>query len=356
MALKVLAINPGSTSTKLGLYEDTAARYVETLHHSSRELAEFKNVYDQLSFRRETILGFLAENSIELAEIDAFCGRGGLLKPISGGVYTVTPAMRTHLRSAKYGEHASNLGAILADELGKAAGGKPALIVNPVVVDELQPLARYSGMPENPRLSIFHALNQKAVAQRYAHSIGKTYEDLRLIVTHMGGGITVGAHVNGRVIDVNNGLAGDGPFSPERSGGIPTLKLIELCFSGHYEPATMKRKAAGKGGLIAYLRTNDARKIEDRIEEGDEKAKEVYHAMAYQIAKEIGAMHAVLAGRTDAIILTGGLAHSEMLINWIREMVGKLAEIVIYPGEDELLAMVEGTLKAIRGDTPILTY
>ncbi|NOZ12313.1 MAG: butyrate kinase [Acidobacteria bacterium] len=356
MSLKILAINPGSTSTKLGLYEDETPCHIQTLHHSNEELANFKRVYDQLAFRREAILDFLSENGIKLSEIDAFCGRGGLLKPIPGGVYAVSTAMKSHLRSAKYGEHASNLGAILADELAKKAGGKPAFIVNPVVVDEMQPLARYSGMPENPRVSIFHALNQKAVAHRYARTLNKKYEELRLIVTHMGGGITVGAHKGGRVIDVNNGLAGDGPFSPERSGGVPTLKLIELCFSGFFEPATMKRKAAGKGGLVAYLRTNDAREIENRIEKGDEKAQEVYHAMAYQVAKEIGAMHTVLNCRTDAIILTGGLAHSELLTGWIEEMVGKLAKIVIYPGEDELLAMVEGTLKAIRGETPIQTY
>ncbi len=356
MGLKILAINPGSTSTKLGIYKDTTPLHVQTLHHSSRELADFKRIYDQIEFRRKAILKFLEENNITLAEIDGFCGRGGLLKPIPGGVYTVTPLMRSHLKNAKYGEHASNLGAILADDLGKEAGGKPAFIVNPVVVDEMQPLARYSGMPENPRVSIFHALNQKAVAQRYARSIDRKYEKLRLIVTHMGGGITVGAHRNGRVVDVNNGLAGDGPFSPERSGGVPTLKLIELCFSGFFEPATMKRKAAGKGGLVAYLHTNDARNIEKRIEKGDEKAKEVYQAMAYQVAKEIGAMHVVLSGQTDAIILTGGLAHSELLTGWIHEMVNKLAKIVIYPGEDELLAMVEGTLKAIRDETPIQTY
>ncbi len=354
--MKILAINPGSTSTKLGLYEDETPRHVQTLHHSNAELADFKRVYDQLDFRREAILKFLTENGIKLARIDAFCGRGGLLKPIAGGVYRVTPLMRGHLRSAKYGEHASNLGAILADELGKKAGGKPAFIVNPVVVDELQPLARYSGMPENPRISIFHALNQKAVAQRYARSVNQRYESLQLIVAHMGGGITVGAHLEGRVIDVNNGLAGDGPFSPERSGGVPTLKLIGLCFSGFYEPATMKRKAAGKGGLVAYLRTNNALEIEERIKKGDKKAEEIYRAMAYQVGKEIGAMHTVLSCRTDAIILTGGLAHSKMLTGWIREMTEKLAKIIIYPGEDELLAMVEGTLKALRGETPIQLY
>ncbi|RLE19603.1 MAG: butyrate kinase [Acidobacteria bacterium] len=356
MALKILAINPGSTSTKLGIYEDDTPRHVQTLHHSAKKLAEFKRVYEQLEFRREAILGFLTESGMSLSDFDAFCGRGGLLKPIPGGVYAVSSAMKSHLRSAKYGEHASNLGAILADELGKKAGGKPAFIVNPVVVDEMQSLARYSGMPENPRVSIFHALNQKAVAQRYARSINRKYKELNLIVTHMGGGITVGAHHHGRVIDVNNGLAGDGPFSPERSGGVPTLKLIELCYSGFFEPATMKRKAAGKGGLVAYLRTNDAREIEEKIEKGDEKAREVYQAMAYQIAKEIGGMHTVLNCQTDAIILTGGLAHSKMLTDWIDEMVNKLAEIVIYPGEDELLAMVEGTLKAIHGETPIQTY
>lgn len=356
MPYSILTINPGSTSTKLGYYRDREAEVVETLHHSNEELAEFDNIAEQLPFRRDAIMAFLEQHDIRPDRIDAFCGRGGLLKPISGGVYRVGPLMKTHLKTARYGEHASNLGAILSDELARLAGSKPAFIVNPVVVDELQDVARLSGMPDNPRISIFHALNQKAVADRYAESCSRQYEDLNLIVTHLGGGITVGAHQNGRVIDVNNGLSGEGPFSPERSGGVPTLKLIELCFSGRYEPETMKRMAVGKGGLVAYLRTNDAREVEERIAQGDEKARLVYKAMAYQIAKEIGAMHVVLHGKTDAIILTGGMARSDLLIGWIREMVGTLADVIVYPGEDELLAMAEACSQVLSGKLPIQDY
>ena len=356
MAFRILAINPGSTSTKLGYYVGLEPEVVETLRHSAEELANFRSVAEQLPFRRDAILQFMADNHIQQEKVDAYCGRGGLLKPIPGGVYNVTPVMKTHLKQARYGEHASNLGAILADELGRASGNKPAFIVNPVVVDELQELARFSGMPDNPRISIFHALNQKAVAARYAEAVGRPYAELNLIITHLGGGITVGAHRNGRVIDVNNGLSGEGPFSPERSGGVPTLKLIEMCFSGKYEPAIMKRMAVGKGGLVAYLRTNDAREVEDRIAAGDARAELVYRAMAYQISKEIGAMHAVLNCRTDAIILTGGMAHSTLLVEWIRDTVGTLAEFVVFPGEDELLAMVEETTKALENKSPVLCY
>ncbi len=356
MAFKILTINPGSTSTKVGFFENDRPLKTENLKHETKDLLKFKTVYDQYLFRKKAILEFLKENGIKITEIDAFAGRGGLLKAIPGGVYKVNSLMKQHLKYAKFGEHASNLGAILADELAKEAGGKPAFIVDPPVVDEMIEIARYSGMPENPRKSVFHALNQKAVARRYADSIGKKYEDLNLVVAHLGGGITVGAHNHGRVIDVNDGLSGDGPFSPERSGGVPTLRLIELCYSGHYEPETMKRKAVGKGGLVAYLKTNDAIKIEKEIEKGDKKAETIYKAMAYQVAKEIGAYHVALSCKTDAIIITGGLAHSEMLVNWIKGKIEGLAKIVVYPGEDELLALAEGSLKALKGEIEIREY
>ncbi len=356
MAFKILTINPGSTSTKVGFFENDRPLKTENLKHETKDLLKFKTVYDQYLFRKKAILEFLKENGIKITEIDAFAGRGGLLKAIPGGVYKVNSLMKQHLKYAKFGEHASNLGAILADELAKEAGGKPAFIVDPPVVDEMIEIARYSGMPENPRKSVFHALNQKAVARRYADSIGKKYEDLNLVVAHLGGGITVGAHNHGRVIDVNDGLSGDGPFSPERSGGVPTLRLIELCYSGHYEPETMKRKAVGKGGLVAYLKTNDAIKIEKEIEKGDKKAETIYKAMAYQVAKEIGAYHVALSCKTDAIIITGGLAHSEMLVGWIKERVEPLAKVVVFPGEDELLALAEGSLKALKGEIKIKEY
>ncbi len=356
MAYKILTINPGSTSTKIGFFENTKPKKVENLKHKPDEILKYKSVYEQYPFRKEAILNFLKENNIKLEEIDAFAGRGGLLKPMPGGVYRVNNLMKQHLKYAKFGEHASNLGAILADELGKEAGGKPAFIVDPPVVDEMIEIARYSGMPENPRKSVFHALNQKAVARRYADSIGKRYEELNLIVAHLGGGITVGAHRKGMVIDVNDGLSGDGPFSPERSGGVPTLKLIELCYSGRYEPETMKKKAVGMGGLMAYLKTSDAIKIEELIKNGDKKAETIYRAMAYQIAKEIGAYHVALFCKTDAIIITGGLAHSKILTDWIKERVEPLAKVVIHPGEDELLALAEGSLKALKGEIEIKEY
>ncbi len=356
MGFKILTINPGSTSTKIGLFKGDKAEKVENLKHHAEELLKFKSVYDQYLFRKKAIIEFLNENKINLTEIDAFAGRGGLLNAIPGGVYRVNNKMKQHLKYAKFGEHASNLGAILADELAKEAGGKPAFIVDPPVVDEMIEIARFSGMPENPRKSVFHALNQRAVARRYADSIGKKYEELNLVVAHLGGGITVGAHRKGKVIDVNNGLSGDGPFSPERSGGVPTLKLIELCYSGHYEPETMKRRAVGKGGLVAYLKTNNAIEIEEKIKAGDKNAETIYEAMAYQVAKEIGSYHVALACKTDAIIITGGLAHSDMLINWIKERVEPLAKIVVFPGEDELLALAEGSLKALKGEIEIKEY
>ena len=356
MDFKILTINPGSTSTKIGLFKGVKPLKVENLKHEAEELLKFKSVYEQYPFRKKAILDFLESNYVALDSIDAFAGRGGLLKPIEGGVYRVNELMKRHLKYAKFGEHASNLGAILADELAKEAGEKPAFIVDPPVVDEMIEIARYSGMPENPRKSIFHALNQKAVARRYADLIGKRYEELNLVVAHLGGGITIGAHKKGRVIDVNNGLSGDGPFSPERSGGVPTLKLIELCYSGHYEPETMKRKAVGKGGLVAYLKTNNAIEIEEKIKKGDKKAETIYRAMAYQVAKEIGAYHVSLECKTDAIIITGGLAHSDMLVNWIRELIEPLSKVVIFPGEDELLALAEGSLKALNGEIEIKEY
>ena len=356
MDLKILTINPGSTSTKIGLFKGDKPIKVENLKHETEDLLKFKSIYEQYPFRKKAILDFLKSNNIQLSDIDAFAGRGGLLKPIPGGVYKVNDLMKRHLKYAKFGEHASNLGAILADELAKEAGGKPAFIVDPPVVDEMIEIARYSGMPENPRKSIFHALNQKAVARRYADSIGKKYEELNLVVAHLGGGITVGAHRKGKVIDVNNGLSGDGPFSPERSGGVPTLKLIELCYSGHYEPETMKRKAVGKGGLVAYLKTNNAIEIEEKIKNGDKEAETIYRAMAYQVAKEIGSYHVALACKTDAIIITGGLAHSDILITWIKEMIEPLTKIVVFPGEDELLALAEGSIKALKGEIEIKEY
>ena len=285
VAYQVLVINPGSTSTKIGVFKNETIVMESTIRHTNDEIAQFPSIIDQYQFRKEAILKALEIEGIEISKLNAVCGRGGLLRPIEGGTYAVNDLLIEDLKKGYSGQHASNLGGIIAREI---AGGLdiPSFIVDPVVVDELAPLARISGFSLIDRKSIFHALNQKAVARRYAKKVDKKYEDLRLIVTHMGGGITVGAHVGGKVIDVNNGLHGDGPFSPERAGTVPTGELVDLCFSGNYFRSEVMKSLVGEGGLVGYLGTNDAVLVEKRIAAGDEKAKLIYEAMAYQIAKK----------------------------------------------------------------------
>lgn len=355
MAYKQLIINPGSTSTKIGVYYDNDAVLVETLRHSAEEIGNFKGIYDQLSFRENVILKVLKERNIRIEELDAVVGRGGLLKPIEGGTYSVNDAMLTDLKAGVQGQHASNLGGIIAK--GIAEGLKiPAFIVDPVVVDEMDDIARVSGMPEIERKSIFHALNQKAIAKKYAKETGVEYEKLNLIVVHLGGGISVGAHKLGRVVDVNNALDGEGPFSPERAGGLPVGDLVNLCFSGRYTKEEMKKKLNGKGGMVAYLGTNDARKAQEKADAGDNQAKLVVDAMAYQVAKEIGKCAAVLKGKVDAILLTGGIAYSKYVVNYITERVEFISQVVVYPGEDELLALAEGGLRVLKGEETAKEY
>jgi len=355
--MKLLTINPGSTSTKIGVFEDINLILDKTLRHNVDELAEFPNIIDQYEFRKNVIIEFLKENCQDINNIDAFVGRGGLLKPIQGGVYRVTEKMVNDLKIGIQGEHASNLGGILALEIARSVNKeKEAYIVDPVVVDELEDIARYSGRPELPRVSIFHALNQKAVARRFAREQNKRYEDFVLIVVHLGGGITVGIHKHGRVIDVNNGLDGDGPFSPERSGGLPAGSLAKLCFSGKYQLHQVRKMITGAGGIVAYLGTNNAAEVEQRIEQGDNQAKMVYDAMIYQIAKEIGALATVVSGKIDAILITGGIAHSNYVIENIKKHVSFLAPIYVYPGEDELQALAEGVYFAKKGEIPIKEY
>ena len=310
MTYKLLMINPGSTSTKIGVYEDEKEILVETLRHSSEEIGKFEGIYEQFNFRKDVILNVLKEKNFDINTLDAIVGRGGLLKSIEGGTYGVNEAMLNDLKIGVQGQHASNLGGIIANEIGKTLD-IPAFIVDPVVVDEMIDVARISGIPEIERKSIFHALNQKAVAKRYAKEIGKKYEEINLIVAHMGGGISVGAHEAGKVIDVNNALDGDGPFSPERSGGLPVGDLAKMCFSGEYTLDDIKKKINGKGGFVAYLNTNDAKEVIDKAEAGDEKYKLIFEAMGYQVAKEIGKCAAVLKGEVDAIILTGGIAYGK---------------------------------------------
>ena len=356
MSIKVLVINPGSTSTKIGVYEDENQLFEETLRHSSEEISRFEHIVDQMDFRKNMITDFLKNNNFDIKSLDVVVGRGGLLKPILGGTYTVTDAIVKDLKEAKRGEHASNLGGLLARQIGEELG-VPSYIVDPVVVDEMEALARYSGIPELPRISIFHALNQKAVARRYAKECGKPYEDLRLIIAHMGGGVSVGAHAGGRVVDVNNTLDGDGPFSPERSGGVPAGQLVKLCFSGKYTEGEVYKKICGKGGLNAYAGTNDMRDIEKKVEEGDDpKATELFEAFTYQVSKEIGSMAAVLEGKVDRIILTGGIAYGKPATSRIERRVSFIAPVTVYPGEDELLALAQGALRVMKGEETAKEY
>ena len=352
---QVLVINPGSTSTKIGVFQGETLGMESTIRHTAEEIAQYPSIIDQYNFRKEAILKVLKDEGINISKLDAVCGRGGLLRPIAGGTYTVNDAMIEDLQKGYSGQHASNLGGILASEIAEDLT-IPSFIVDPVVVDELAPIARISGLSLINRQSIFHALNQKAVARRYAKQVNKKYEDLRLIVTHMGGGITVGAHAGGQVIDVNNGLHGDGPFSPERAGTVPTGDLVELCFSGKYFRNEVMKSLVGEGGLVGYLGTNDAVLVEKRIATGDEKAKLVYDAMAYQIAKEIGSAATVLNGKIDAIILTGGLAYGKEFIELITSKIDWISEVVVYPGEDELQALAEGAIRVLSGEEQAKDY
>ena len=352
--IKSLIINPGSTSTKLGIFEDTKLISEETLRHTTEEIAQFEKIVDQIDFRKDMILGFLKDNGVDIKSFDVIVGRGGLLKPIPSGTYEVTDELIEDLKNAVGGEHASNLGGILARSIADEIGVK-SYIVDPVVVDEMADVARLSGVPELPRVSIFHALNQKAVAKRYAKEAGKAYEDLNLIVVHMGGGVSVGAHTGGKVVDVFNALSGDGAFSPERAGAVPPGALVDLCFSGKYTHAEVKKMLIGNGGYNAYLGTNNAQEVYKRSLT-DDKAKLVFEAFSYQVSKDIGAMAAVLKGKVDQIILTGGIAHGEQVTNDIKERVSIIAPVTVYPGEDELLALAEGALRVINGEEEAKIY
>jgi len=353
--MKILVINPGSTSTKISVYDGEAPLFTQTIRHEAPDLARFARVMDQEGYRREMILKILKHHGIRLADLGAVIGRGGLLCPMPGGVYAVGPEMLDDLRSCRFGAHASNLGAILAHDLA-AEVGIPALIADPVVVDELGPLARYSGHPDIKRRSIFHALNHKAVARRVAQELGRPYEELRLIVAHLGGGVSVGAHELGRVVDVNNALDGDGPFSPERSGGLPAGDVVGWCFAPGASEADIRRKITGGGGLFAYLGTANGLEIEKRIHGGDEPAREAREAMAYQTAKEIGAMGAVLGGQVDAVILTGGLMHDRELARLIRARVAFLGPVMIHAGEDEMTALAQAAQRALADPESIRPY
>lgn len=352
---RLLIINPGSTSTKIAVFDDENMIFEQTLRHSAQELSQYKRIFDQYEFRKNIILESLEEGGIRLESLSGIVGRGGLLRPIEGGTYKVNAGMLRDLKTGVQGEHASNLGAILAYEIGHKVGVE-SFIVDPVVVDELSDIARISGLNGIERKSIFHALNQKAVARRHAKRMKTKYEDMNLIVAHLGGGISVGAHKNGRVIDVSNALDGEGPFSPERTGGLPVGDLIKLCYSGMYSYDDMKNMIKGKGGMVSYLNTNDAMEVGKRIEAGDEHAKQVYYAMAYQVAKEIGSCAVVLKGNVDGILLTGGISHDKMFTSWVEERISFISKVYVYPGEDELIALAEGGLRVLKGEEELKEY
>lgn len=355
MSIKSLIINPGSTSTKIGVFEDETLLFEETLRHSTEEIAKYASIVDQKDFRKNIIIDLLKEKNFDIRSLNVIVGRGGMLKPIPGGTYAVSDDLLEDLKIGKQGQHASNLGGILAREIGDSIG-VPSYIVDPVVVDELEIISRYSGVPELPRVSIFHALNQKAVAKRYAKEIGKPYDSLNLVVVHMGGGVSVGAHKNGRVIDVFNALDGDGAFSPERAGGVPSGALVKMCFSGKYTEKEVYSKLVGKGGFTAYLGTNDMRDVENRVLAGDPEATEVRDAFVRQMVRNIGAMACVLKGNVDQIILTGGIAYDKGVVDGIRESAEWIAPFTIYKGEDELLALTQGALRVMNGEEKVMVY
>ncbi|MEG2365857.1 MAG: butyrate kinase [Alistipes sp.] len=347
MSFKILAINPGSTSTKVALFEDERPLLDLTLRHTPEQIAAYANITDQLPWRREMILTALAEQNFDIHELSAVIGRGGLIKPIPAGVYEVNDAMRHDLMHATM-EHASNLGGLIADEIARMAGVK-AYIADPVVVDEMEDVARISGLPECPRRSIFHALNQKATARLHCDKHGIRYEDSNLIVAHMGGGISVSAHCHGRVIDTNNALNGDGPMAPERAGTLPACDVVEMCFSEKYTKKEIMKMLAGKGGLVAHLGMNSVMHIVEKMNEGDEKCRLYLDAMSYSISKEIGAMATVLKGKVDAIILTGGIAYNTPVTEAIQASCTFIAPIAIYPGENELDSLRLNALVVLQG-------
>lgn len=352
---RVLVLNPGSTSTKLSLFINETEAFAETLRHSSDELAAYPRIIDQVEFRRQAISSFLDSNSIDPSSMDAVIGRGGLLRPLESGVYEVNEAMVGDLRAGNNGEHASNLGAILAREFARESHC-PAFIADPVVVDEMDEVARLSGLPELPRRSIFHALNQKSAAKEAAARIGRPYEEINAIVAHMGGGCSVGAHKRGRVVDVNNALDGEGPFSPERAGTVPAGQLVELALSGEFTHAEVKKMLTGKGGLVAYCGTNSLEVVGERIGCNDAEAEAAFNAMAYQISKEIASHGATLSGSVDVIVLTGGMAYNDALVDAIRNRVSYLAAVEVIPGEREMLSLARAALSVLAGDVTPKEY
>lgn len=359
--MKILAINPGSTSTKIAVFEDEKAVMTLNIRHSVEELSVFPRVIDQLDYRRELVLKTLSDNGIPF-EFDAIIGRGGLTRPIPGGVYRVNEDMVDDLKHAKR-DHACSLGSLIAFGLAKQLPNCAAFIADPGVVDEMDEMMHITGSPMLPRITTWHALNQRAIGRRFAADLSAEdpenrvrYEDMNLIIAHLGGGISVGIHEHGKCIDVNNAFDGEGPFSPERAGTLPSGSLIDLCYSGKYTKQELKKRISGKAGLAAHLGTVSIPEIEERIAKGDKHAELILNAMIYQIAKAIAALTPAVCGRVDAILLTGGIAYSKYVTSRIKSRVDFIAPVYIYPGEDELEALALNALGALNGDLPIQTY
>ncbi|MDU1847391.1 MAG: butyrate kinase [Niallia nealsonii] len=344
---RILVINPRSLVTEIALYENQVPIIIEDLHHDSEKLREFSSIVSQYKFRTNEILLYLVDKGINLSKLAAVCGRGGLLKPIDGGTYIINAAMRNDLLGQTRGEHPSNLGALIAYEIAEHLE-IPSYIVDPVVVDEMDNIAKISGYPKITRKSVFHALNHKATGRRAAMELGKKYEKVKLIIAHLGDGITIGAHSNGKVIDVNNGLNGEGPFSMERSGTLPHGDLVDLCYSGEFTYKEMKQQLLYHSGVMAYLDKPRSLQIEEELQNPDNPNYLIFEALAYQVAKEIGSASAVLFGKVDAIILTGELAFSNFFVKLIMERVSWIADIMVYPGENERQSLAEGVLRVLR--------
>ncbi|MEA3453413.1 MAG: butyrate kinase [Candidatus Caldatribacteriota bacterium] len=357
--LRILVINPGSTSTAIALFEDDKLFDKETIRHSSEELSKYKKIFDQHELREKVIINFLKKKNIDINSLDAIVGRGGVLKPVKSGAYRINKLMLEDLKEKPRVEHASNLGAVIAYDLAQKIGVL-SFIVDSVAVDELEPIARISGMSEIERESLCHVLSVKAAARRIAQDLGEPYQGLNLIVIHLGGGISISAHRRGRMIDVNNASA-EGPFTPERTGGLPSVELVKLCYSQKYTLREMLKKLIGKGGLVDYLGTNNLLEVEERIAKGNKKAELLYRAMAYQVAKEIAAMAAVLKGKVDAIVITGNGARNKgalgnNFVDWIKDRVNFIAPITVYPGTDEMKALALGAVRVLKGEEKALEY
>ncbi len=351
---RLLVINVGSTSTKVAYFRGKEAAAQENIRYRAEDLAGFSSLEEQLPRRKEDVLNFLAGHGVGPEEMDIVVSRGGLGMPAPAGAYRIDDVMCRDLLEGKYGKHPSALGPAMAREFSKKFG-MPAIVIDPPSTDEFGPLARFSGISEIERQSAFHALNQKMAARKCAAAQGKKYEEMNLIVAHLGGGVTIGAHERGRVIDSTHGLM-EGPFTPERAGTLPTLALLELASSGKLDKKGLQGRLVGQGGLAAYLGVTDAQSVEAMVRNGDTKAKLVFEAMAYQIAKDIGAMAVVLMGRVDGIVITGGLAHSGMLTDWVKERVAFLAPVFVYPGEDEMVALAEGGIRVLQKQEEVKTY